>query len=164
MSTETKPAASYSPGLEGIIAGESTLCWVDPNAGLLYRGYDVHDLAAHASYEEVVWLLLHGELPTMTEFGQLSRALSEQRSLPPPVLSMLELFPATTHPMDVLRTGVSMLAAFDPDLNEHSHEASLRKAVRLIAKTSSLITAGWRIVHGQEPLAAKPDLTHAANF
>ena len=164
MSTETKPTASYSPGLEGIIAGESTICWVDPNAGLLYRGYDVHDLATHASYEEVVWLLLHGELPTMTEFGQLSRALSEQRSLPPPVLSMLELFPATTHPMDVLRTGVSMLAAFDPDLNEHSHEASLRKAVRLIAKTSSLITAGWRIAHRQEPLAAKPDLTHAANF
>ena len=71
MPDQTKPP--YSPGLEGVIAGETSICWVDPNAGLLYRGYDVHDLALHASFEEIVWLLLHGELPSMTEFGTIGR-------------------------------------------------------------------------------------------
>src|SRR5437867_1550218 len=112
MPSETKPA--YSPGLEGVIAGETSICWVDPNAGLLYRGYDVHDLASHASFEEVVWLLLHGELPTMSELAAIKRGLAAERPLPPKVIEMLHLMPRGTHPMDVLRTGVSMLAAFDP--------------------------------------------------
>ncbi len=162
MSDETKPA--YSPGLEGVIAGESAICWVDPNAGLLYRGYDIHELARHAGFEEVIWLLLHGELPTTAERAALTRQLAEERALPPPVTEMLRLIPAGAHPMDVLRTGVSMLAAFDAELNDHSHEANLRKAIRLIAKVSALITTGWRIAHNHEPLPARTDLTHAANF
>src|SRR5688572_14833204 len=130
MPAETKP--NYSPGLEGVIAGETSICWVDPNAGLLYRGYDVHELASHASFEEVIWLLLRGELPTMAQLAAISKQLAAERPLPPKVLEMLQLLPPQTHPMDALRTGVSMLAAFDPDLNDHSHEASLRKAIRLI--------------------------------
>ena len=105
MKTETKP--SYSPGLEGVIAGETAICWVDPNAGLLYRGYDVHDLAKHTTFEEVAWLLLHGERPAKDQLDEFARALAAERTLPAPVTEMLRLLPADTHPMDALRTGVS---------------------------------------------------------
>src|SRR5213079_3018890 len=107
MSTENKP--EYSPGLASVIAGQTAICWVDPNAGLLYRGYDVHDLASHASFEEVVWLLLRGELPTMRELATLNRDLASERTLPAKVIKALRLMPKGMHPMDVLRTGVSML-------------------------------------------------------
>jgi 2-methylcitrate synthase/citrate synthase II len=162
MNVETH--AKYSPGLEGIIAGESSICSVDRDAGLLYRGYHIDELAAHASFEEVVWLLLHGQLPTMTELGTLSRQMAMERPLPGRVVDMLHLLPAGTHPMDTLRTGVSMLSGFDPELNEPSHEASVRQAVGVIAKLSTLVTAGWHIAQGEEPVPHKPDLTHAGNF
>lgn len=162
MPSESKP--TYSPGLEGVIAGETSICWVDPEAGLLYRGYDIHELASHAGFEEVAWLLLQGELPTPEQLGLFSRQLAEERFLPSQVLSMLRLLPRGTHPMDVIRAGVSMLAAFDPDLNDHSHEANLRKAVRLIAKVSTLVTDGWRVTHGKEPVTPRQDLTQAGNF
>src|SRR5436190_18365073 len=129
MNAQSKP--QYSPGLEGVIAGESSICAVDPNVGLLYRGYDIEQLAAHASFEEVFWLLLKGELPSMKELGGFAKDLSTERGLPTQVMDMLRLLPRETYPMDMLRTGVSMLSAFDPELNDFSHEASLRKAVRL---------------------------------
>jgi len=159
---ESKP--NYSPGLDGVIAGETAICWVDPNAGLLYRGYDVHDLALHASFEEVVWLLLNGELPTMRELGEFSRELAAERALPAKVIEALGLMPKGMHPMDVLRTGVSMLAGFDPELNDQSHAANLRKAIRLIPKISTLVTDGWRIQQGQDLIPSKADLPTAANF
>jgi 2-methylcitrate synthase/citrate synthase II len=162
MPAEQKP--NYSPGLEGVIAGETSICWVDPNAGLLYRGYDIHELASRASFEEVAWLLLHGDLPTVEQLTDFSRQLAAERMLPGPVISTLCQFPQGIHPMDMLRTGVSMLAAFDPDLNDHSHQANLRKAVRLIAKVSTLITDGWRVAHAHDPVSAQPDLGHAANL
>src|SRR5438034_3635434 len=84
--------------------------------------------------------------------------------LPKQVLDALRLMPKEAHPMDMLRTGVSMLAAFDPELNDHSHAANLRKAARLIAKVSTLISEGWRIAHSQTPVPAKSDLNHAATF
>ncbi len=162
MSTETKPA--YSPGLAGIVAGETSICWVDPNAGLMYRGYDIHEMALQANFEEVAYLLLNGELPNTEQRTKFTRAIAEERALPKAVLDMLRLMPTNAHPMDMLRTGVSMLAPFDPDLNDHSHDANIRKAMRLIARVSTLITDGWRIAHGEDPLPDKPDLTHAGNF
>src|ERR1051326_8950529 len=162
MSTETKPA--YSPGLEGVIAGESSICWVDPNAGLMYRGYDAHDLAKGASFEEVAWLLLRGDLPKPAELQAFRRELEQARPLPKAVASMLELMPKESHPMDALRTGVSMLGAFDPDLNDHSHEANLRKAGRLIARVSAIVASAWRIAHEQKVLPKKPGLSHAGDF
>ncbi len=156
--------APYSPGLEGVIAGETSICWVDPNAGLLYRGYDIHELASRATFEDVVWLLLHGELPTAEQVAGLSQELAAERALPSEVVATLRQFPPGTHPMDVLRTGVSMLAAFDPDLNDHSRAANLRKAARLIAKVSTLITDAWRVAHGRPPLPPRPELPHGANF
>src|SRR4051812_11263349 len=108
MSTETKPA--YSPGLAGVIAGETQICWVDPNAGLMYRGYDIHKLAEQASFEEVAYLLLNGELPNFEQLGKFQAAIAAERSVPKQVLEALRLMPKNTHPMDMLRTGVSMLA------------------------------------------------------
>src|SRR4051812_41678366 len=135
MSTETKPA--YSPGLAGVVAGETEICWVDPNAGLMYRGYDIHGMAEEASFEEVGYLLLNGELPSVEELAIFTREIATQRELPAAVVKMLRLLPKETHPMDTLRTGVSMLAPFDPELNDNSHAANVRKAIRLIARVST---------------------------
>jgi len=162
MTTENKPA--YSPGLAGVIAGETEICWVDPDAGLMYRGYDIHEMAEKASFEEVAYLLLHGQLPSMSEFQRFKSDIAAARPLPKQVIDMLRLMPKTTHPMDMLRTGVSMLAPFDPELNDHSHAANIRKAIRLIAKVSTLITDGYRISLGLDPLSEKPDLTLAGNL
>jgi 2-methylcitrate synthase/citrate synthase II len=162
MSAEIKP--EYSPGLAGVVAGETEICWVDPNAGLMYRGYDIHEMAEQASFEEVAYLLLNGELPNVEQLGEFTREIAKERELPSPVIEMLRLMPRETHPMDMLRTGVSMLAPFDPDLNDHSHEANVRKAIRLIARVSTLITDGWRISHGERPVPEQLDLTLAGNF
>src|SRR5438034_1754756 len=162
MSTENKP--EYSPGLAGVIAGETAICWVDPNAGLMYRGYDIHEMAQRASYEEVAYLLLNGELPDVQQLAEFRQQIAAQRDLPSPVVKMLRLLPRSTHPMDMLRTGVSMLSAFDDELSDNSHAANIRKSSRLIARVSTLITDGWRISQGEEPLPEKPDLTQAGNF
>jgi 2-methylcitrate synthase/citrate synthase II len=162
MAVEPKPA--YSPGLAGVIAGETEICWVDPNAGLMYRGYDIHEMATKASFEEVAYLLLNGELPSMAQLQEFRNAIAKERPLPREVIELLRLMPKNTHPMDMLRTGVSMLAPFDPDLNDNSHPANVRKAIRLIARVSTLITDGYRIQKGQDPLPEKPDLTLAGNL
>jgi 2-methylcitrate synthase/citrate synthase II len=162
MSTETKPP--YSPGLAGVVAGETEICWVDPNAGLMYRGYDIHEMAEKASFEEVAYLLLNSELPDLEQLEKFRSAIAKERSLPKQVLEMLRLLPKNTHPMDMLRTGVSMLAPFDPELNDHSHDANVRKSIRLIAKVSTLITDGYRIQKGKDPLPEREDLTLAGNL
>ena len=162
MPTEKKP--EYSPGLAGVIAGETAICWVDPNAGLMYRGYDIHEMAQKASFEEVAYLLLNGELPNGKQLVEFTQQIAAERPLPGPVTEMLRLLPSKTHPMDMLRTGVSMLSAFDKDLGDNSHDANIRKSIRLIARVSTLITDGWRISHGEEPIPEKPDLTQAGNF
>src|SRR6476620_1997345 len=162
MSTETKP--QYSPGLAGVIAGETEICWVDPNAGLMYRGYDIHEMAEQASFEEVAYLLLQGELPSLEQLEKFKQQIAKERSLPKEVLEMLRWLPKKTNQMDMLRTGVSMLAPFDPELNDNSHDANIRKAIRLIAKVSTLITDGYRIQHGQDALPERPDLTLAGNL
>src|SRR5437763_12600075 len=100
----TEATAAYSPGLAGVIAGETEICWVDPNAGLMYRGYDIHGMAEQASFEEVAYLLLNGELPTLEQLAKFQRDIASQRALPAPVAKMLRRLPKGTHPMDMLRT------------------------------------------------------------
>src|SRR5437763_9359412 len=156
MATEKKP--EYSPGLAGVIAGETAICWVDPNAGLMYRGYDIHDMAQKASFEEVAYLLLNGELPNGKELAEFTQQIAAERALPGPVMEMLCLLPGETHPVDMLRTGVSMLSAFDKDLSDNLHDAHIRKSIRLIARVSTLITDGCRISHGPHPLPDRPHL------
>src|SRR4029077_16357804 len=115
-------------------------------------------------FEEVAYLLLNGELPDVKQFAQFARQIAAERELPAPVVKMLRLMPGSTHPMDMLRTGVSMLSMFDKELSDNSHAANIRKSIRLIARVSTLITDGWRILHGDEPLPERPDLTQAGNF
>src|SRR3954463_2848918 len=101
MNKEGKP--DYSPGLAGVIAGETAICWVDPNAGLMYRGYDIHQMAQQANFEEVAYLLLKGELPNLEQLAKFGREISAERELPEPIFDMLRLLPKDMHPMDVLR-------------------------------------------------------------
>src|SRR5437879_2587238 len=162
MSTEAKP--EYSPGLAGVIAGETAICWVDPNAGLMYRGYDIHEMGAKATFEEVAYLLLNGELPNGKQLNEFKQQIASQRALPKEVEQMLQLLPKSTHPMDTLRTGVSMLSAFDKEVGDNSHDANIRKAIRLIARVSTLIADGYRISQGEKPLPEKPEPSQAATF
>jgi citrate synthase len=132
----------------------------------------VHQLAGAASFEEIVWLLLHGELPTDAEYEAIREDLAAARHLPEAVLGMLKLLPGDTHPIDALRTGVSMLGSFEPEAHDNSHDnshgnshgANLRKAVRLISKVSTLITSAWQIGRGEEPFTPGGNLSHAARF
>src|SRR5256714_4189641 len=162
MTTETKPA--YSPGLAGVVAGETEICWVDPNAGLMYRGYDIHEMAEKANFEEVAYLLLNSELPNQQQLTEFGQQIAAERTVPKEVLDALRLMPKNTHPMDMLRTGVSMLAPFDPELNDNSHDANVRKAIRLIAKVGTLITDGYRIQNGEQPIQDRPNLSLRGNF
>lgn len=155
----------YSPGLEGIAAGVTTISEVDPHRQkLAYRGYDIEDLANHATFEEVAYLLLMGDLPTRAQLEAFKAAVAEHRVLPDELLSVLRLCPKIAHPMDTLRTAVSFLGAGDPDVGDNSHEANLRKAKRLLGQIPTIIAAAYHLKHGREPIAPRKDLGHAANL
>ena len=154
-------------GLEDVIVSPSEICFIDGHKGrLLYRGFDVDDLVAHSTFEEVVYLLWQGRLPSRKELDAHVKALAStaNRKLPPKVLAMLKLFPKKTTPMEILRTGVSALSAFDPDAEDNSREATLRKSVRLTAQMPTLVAAWERIRRGKAPVAPNPRLNLAANF
>jgi len=152
-------------GLEGVVAATTRLCDLDgANGRLAYRGYDIEDLARHASFEEVLWLLWNGELPREAEVAELRRQLVEAAPLPPEVLRALRIVPRTTHPMRILQGGVALLGALDPDAEDDSPAANRRKALRLVAHVASLTTAFHRIRHGRRPVSPRADLSHAANF
>ncbi len=152
----------YSPGLEGVIAGETTISTV--TGGLRYRGYAVTELAEKATFEQVAYLLLYGELPTPRQQADFHHRLAAARHLPDPVLQVFGMLPPGTQYMDVLRTAVSMLAHFDPDTEDASHAANLRKAERLLGQIPVAIAAHHRISKGQKPVRPREDLSQAANF
>ncbi|MBY0514274.1 MAG: citrate synthase [Gemmataceae bacterium] len=156
----TTPA--YSPGLEGVIAGETAICTVE--GGLSYRGYFVGDLAEHCSFDEVAYLLLHGELPTAEQLTAFQARVAAARRLPPALKDLFAALPNWTTPLDALRTAVSALAHFDQDAADGSHEANVRKAERLLAQIPVAIADHDRIRRGEHPLPARQDLPHAANF
>src|SRR5256885_13094164 len=161
MSSEAKG------GLEDVVVSTSEICFIDGREGrLVYRGYDVNDLVEHSSFEEVVYLLWHGSLPTRKELDVHVKALSATatRKLPPKLLALLRGLPKKTTPMEVLRTGVSALSAFDPDDPDNSREAEIRKAMRLTAQMPTLVAAWERIRRGKAPIAPNPKLNLAANF
>jgi citrate synthase len=135
MTTTTK-------GLEGVVVAESKLCSIDGHKGILaYRGYPIEALADGASFEEVVYLLWNGKLPNQTELDEFTKLFAGERDLPKPVLDFITSSPQQAHPMDALRTAISMLALYDPDTEDSSREANLRKAGRLVAKTPTIIAA-----------------------
>jgi 2-methylcitrate synthase/citrate synthase II len=152
----------YSPGLEGVIAGETAVATIE--GGLRYRGYPVGELVENAGFDEVAFLLLHGELPNRFQLATFQRRLAAARGLPHPLLDLLRVLPPAVHPMDVLRTAVSVLAHYDPEVEEGSHEANLRKGERLLAQVPVAVAAHYRLSRGMDPVPARPDLGHAANF
>jgi 2-methylcitrate synthase len=156
---------TYSPGLEGVFAGESALCQVDEGeCGLRYRGYAVEDLATHAGFEEVAYLLLFGALPTRKELERFNEQIAASWDLPSPVQAFFREAPPNAHPMDILRTGVSVLGMTDPDPADHSHEGNLRKAIRLLAQIPLVIASAYRRTHGKSMVWPKPELSLAGNL
>lgn len=160
MSAEIKAKA----GLEDVVATTSGICFLDGDRGVLaYRGYDIHDLARAATFEEVCWLLWHGRLPGRAGLGDLQSALAAARTLPEPVIRLMRQMPRVDA-MDALRTAVSALAHHDPDAGDGSPQANARKAVRLTAQVASIVATWGRMNAGGGPIAPDPALGHAANF
>ncbi len=153
--------AIYRPGLEGIIAGETAVSTIE--GGLRYRGYAIEDLAEHASFEEVAWLVLQGELPTATELGEFNGRLREAMSIPQSLVEALKQLPHEALPMDVLRSGASLLGHWETETADNSHAANLRKAERLLAQLPVVLGACHRIRRGKSPLEPDPSLSFAAN-
>jgi citrate synthase len=159
----TAPATPKA-GLEDIVATTSAICYLDGDRGVLaYCGYDIHDLAQQATFEEVCFLLWHRRLPTRAELGDLRSALAAGRPLPEPILRLLRQLPQANG-MDVLRTLTSALAHYDADADDNSPQASYRKAVRLTAQLGSLVATYGRVNAGGAPIHPDPALGHAANF
>ena len=156
------PAPTYSPGLEGVIAGETAISSVED--GLRYRGYPVTELGEQCTFDEVAYLLLYGDLPTKTQLDQFLARVSAARRLTQPIRDLLMALPKWTLPLDALRTSVSALAHFDQDMSDNSHEANVRKAERLIAQLPVAICDLYHYTHGEQPIAARQDLGQAANF
>ena len=151
-------------GLKELCFERSPTTFIDGRAGdLRYRGYSIHDLAAHSSFEETAYLLLHGELPKRFELEVFDAALKEARALPEPIHDVIRAVKGA-HPMDVLRTAVSALAAYDPETGDNSLDATRRKGIRLTAQVPMIVTAHHHIRHGRDPVPASSELGHAANF
>ena len=160
MTTGTTAAA----GLEGVVATASKICFLDGERGVLaYCGYDIHDLARSATFEEVCYLLWHQRLPTRAELGDVQTELARARPLPEPVVRMMRSLPPG-HTMDAVRTLVSALAHHDLDAGDDAPPASMRKAVRLTAQVGTLVATLGRLAEGGAPIQPDPVLGHAANF
>ena len=156
---------SYSPGLEGVIAGRTGICNVDSeHSQLLYRGYSVEDLARDSNFEEVAYLLIKGSLPKRSELTDFTKILKDEREIPKKLLKMFSKFPSRANPMDMLRAGVSFLALFDSEAGDNSHEANVRKAMRLTAKIPTIIASSFRISNGKKTIEPNPEYSHARNF
>lgn len=158
---------NYSPGLEGVVGGVTTISEiVSETSSLTYRGYNVHDLASKGSFEQTAYLLLYGKLPNAAELENFKETLSKEREVPQEVYTALKQLPKDTHPMDIAKVGFAVAAPYDPDYAAPAtdKEANLRKAVRIVAKASTIVGNGHRIRQGLEPLKPNPAHTIAQNF
>ncbi|OZI12828.1 citrate synthase [Bacillaceae bacterium SAS-127] len=151
-------------GLEGVVATTSSVSSIIDDT-LTYAGYNIDDLAENASFEEVIYLLWHRRLPTQTELDELKQQLADDYDIPQEVFNHFKMYPIDkVHPMAALRTAISLLGLYDDEADVMTDEANYRKAIRLQAKISTLVTAFARIRKGQEPVAPRKDLGLAANF
>ena len=163
MSDESSEERIYR-GLKGVYFDRSPATYIDGRAGeLRYYGYSIHELAEHASFEETAYLLLHGELPTAGELKAFDDQVKEARTIPAEVVDIIRMI-SDAHPMDVLRTAVSALAAFDPETSEVTSGSVLRKGIRLTSQVPVIVAAHYRLRQGLDMVAADPQLGHAANF
>jgi citrate synthase len=151
-------------GLKGVVLDDTRIALVDGEQGkLVYRGYNIHDLAQHATFEEVSYLLLYGALPTRAQLAGFDRQLKAGRAIPEQVVEIIERVKAA-HPMDILRTAVSAAVALDENSHEATVEVGLPAGVRLIAQVATVVATMHRIRNGLEPVPPREDLSHAANF
>ncbi len=164
MAAAASPSAKPTGGLEGVVAAQSSICFIDGSAGrLVYRGYEIQDLVENASFEEVACLLWHEKLPNKTELAALKQEIAGAK-VSSFVFDVVKALPKNTQPMDALRTAASASASDDVDLTANTPEANLRKAIRLTAIFPIIVTAFHRIRNGQEPIAPDPSLSIAGNF
>ncbi|MGH7102178.1 MAG: citrate/2-methylcitrate synthase [Acetobacteraceae bacterium] len=161
---EAAGAVKVNRGLRDIYFDRSHCTYIDGRAGdLRYRGYSIHDLAEHATFEEVAWLLLNGELPSRSELADFEQQLKHARTLPPAIHEIIGIARAA-HPMDLLRTAVSALAAFDHEVADSSREANLHKAIRLISQVPMIVALHARMRQGEPVVPPDSTLGHAANL
>jgi citrate synthase len=152
-------------GLEGIVAANSGICWIDGDAGVLsYRGIDIHDLAVHSNFEETTYLLWNGILPNELALREFQSQLALARSIDHRIIDMLRSFPVSASPMEVLRTAVSALSLYDADEKDNSHDANVRKSYNLTAQIAMLVAIYDRLRKGLEVVPPDRSLNHAANF
>jgi citrate synthase len=152
-------------GLEGIVAANSGICWIDGDAGVLaYRGIDIHELAVNSTFEETTYLLWNGTLPSKPALREFQSQLAQARRLDPRIVDMLRSFPTTATPMEVLRTAVSALSFYDPDEKDNAHDANVRKSYNLTAQIAMLVAVYDRLRKGREIVPPDLSLSHAANF
>ncbi|MGB8261332.1 MAG: citrate synthase [Terracidiphilus sp.] len=152
-------------GLEGVVAANSGICWIDGEAGVLaYRGIDIHELAVHSTFEETTYLLWNGILPNLLELREFQAQLANSRSLDQRIVEMLRAFPASATPMEVLRTAVSALSFYDADEKDNSHDANVRKSFKLTSQIAMLVAVYDRIRKGLDIVPPDRSLNHAANF
>lgn len=156
------PTEIYSPGLEGVVAGETAISTV--TEGLRYRGYPIEELASKATYDEVAYLLLHGELPNAGQLKEFQAGMTFARQLPGPLVELLKAMPSNTHPMDALRSSISVLAHFDPETEDNGHDANVRKAERLLGQIPSAIALRYRFSKGLPAVPSHPDLPRTVDF
>jgi citrate synthase len=151
-------------GLSGVYFDRTETTFIDGKEGkLLYRGYNIHDLAGVASFEETSYLLMYGELPTQSQLDEFDGVLKANRNIPSEIIDIITLV-KNDHPMSVLRTAVSALSAFDPEAEDNSSEATLRKGIRLTSQVPTIVMAHHNIRNGRAPVAPSDVLSHAANF
>src|SRR6185369_1565128 len=152
-------------GLEDVIAGESGICTIAGNKGILpYRGSNIPELETNSIFERTCFFLWFGRLPKQAELEDTSKKLSSSRAIPAQAIDAMKAMPKKALPMEVLRTAVSMLSMYDPEAEDMSPEANLRKAIRLTAQAATLVTAFHRVRTGKDVVAPRTDLSHAANF
>jgi citrate synthase len=165
MTNTTLDATPAEKGLEGIIAAKTAISYIDgQNGRLFYQGIEINELADHSAFEETVYLLWHGSLPTPEQLQELDSMLKAQRRLPPQLIDLMRTLPTDALPMEVLRTGVSALSAFEADSDETTPEALVKHAARLTAAVPTIVAAWERIRNGNEVIEPRDDLSHAANF
>ncbi len=157
--------ASAGAGLEGVVATTSSICFIDGDTGILsYNGFNIHTLADNATFEEVIYLLWNGKLPSKSELQKLQSSLVAERELPGEVTAFLKNVPENASPMDTLRTAVSMLSLYDPQAADNSPDANTAKAVKLMARVATIVSSFDRLRNGKEVVAGDPALGYAANF
>jgi citrate synthase len=160
MSTTT-----MTKGLEGVVAANSSICYIDGEAGVLaYRGIDIHELAENSTFEETCYLLWFGKLPTRSQLIDLNKRLAAERKLDPTIYQMMRELPRSGLPMEVLRTAVSALSFYDPDAEKVDHDSNVAKSIRLTSQIAMIVAAFDRIRKGKDVVQPDPSLSHAANF